>query len=129
MPIAHSLRRLAASSIAILQTRAELVAVEVEEEAVRYFSYLLLSLIAVVCIGMAFVLSVALIVAYYWDTHRLASLLGLIAFFVLLAAVLGWRVYSNYRRKPRLLDMTLSELSHDIDTFKHSSATHGIPTR
>ena len=120
MPIAHSLRRLASSSIAILRTRAELVAIEVEEEAVRYFSYLLLSLIAVVCIGVAFLLTVALVVAFYWDTHRLASMLALIGFFVLLAAGLGWRVYSSYRRKPRLLDSTLSELSHDIDTFKHS---------
>ena len=119
MPIAHSLRRLAVSSIAILQTRAELVAIEVEEEAVRYFSYLLLSLIAVVCIGIAFLLSIALIVAYYWDTHRLASMLALIVLFLLLAGALGWRVYSSYRRKPRLLETTLSELSRDIDTFKH----------
>ena len=119
MPIAHSLRRLAASSIAILQTRAELVAVEVEEEAVRYFSYLLLSLIAVICIGMAFILLVTLIVAYYWDTHRLASLLALIGFFSVLAAGLGWRVYGNYRRKPRLLDMSLRELSSDLDTIRH----------
>lgn len=120
MSIAHALSRLTASSIAILQTRAELVAVEVEEEAVRYFSYLLLSLIAVFSIGMAFLLAVTLIVAIYWDTHRIESLLALILFFLLLAGGLGWKVYGNYRRKPRLLDHTLSELRHDIETFKHS---------
>lgn len=125
MPIAHSLSRLAASSLAILQTRAELVAVEVEEEAVRYFSYLLLSLVAVVCIGVVFLLSVALIVAYYWDTHRLPSMLALIGFFLLLAAALSWRVYSNFRHKPRLLDTTLNELNRDIETFKHSWGSNG----
>ncbi|MBC7415896.1 MAG: phage holin family protein [Herminiimonas sp.] len=125
MPIAHSLRRLAASSIAILHTRTELVAVEVEEEAARYFSYLLLSLVAVFSIGIAFLLSVTLIVAIYWDTHRIESLFALILFFLLLAATLGWRVYSNYRRKPRLLDMTLSELSQDLDTFRQAGAHHG----
>lgn len=120
MTIARSLRRLAASSIAILQTRAELVAVEIEEEAVRYFSYLLLSLVAVFCLGMVFLLGVTLIVALYWDTHRLGSLLGLILFFLVAASLLGWRVTRDYKRKPRLLDNSLSELSHDVDTLRHS---------
>lgn len=117
MAIAHTLSRLATSIVAILQTRAELVAVEVEAEAVRYFSYLLLSLIAVFCIGMAFLLAVTLIVAIYWDTHRVTSLLALILFFVLMAAVLALKVFASYRRKPRLLDNTLAELTHDVQSL------------
>ena len=113
MPIARTLRRMASSTISILQTRAELALVEAEEEAVRYFGYLLLSLVAVFCIGVVFLLSVTLIVAFYWDTHRLASLLALILFFLLLSAALGWKVRSSYRMKPRLLDHTLSELRQD----------------
>ena len=120
MPIAHTLSRLASSVISILQTRAELAVVEMEEEAIRYFSYLLLSLVAVFCIGMAFLLGVTLIVAIYWDTHRVASLLALILFFLLAAAGLAWKVFSSYRHKPRLLDNTLAELSQDVEILSNT---------
>ena len=123
MQIAHALRRMASSSIAILQTRAELAVVEVEEEAIRYFSYLLLSLVAVFCIGVAFLLGVTLIVAIYWDTHRVVSLLALILFFLLLSAVLGLKVRSSYRNKPRLLDTTLAELRQDAALLNRAVRT------
>lgn len=124
MPIAHVLRRLATSSVDIVRTRAELAVVEVEEEALRYFSYLLLSLVAVFCIGMAFLLGVTLIVAIYWDTHRVESLLALILFFLLLSAALGWKVFSSYRRKPRLLGSSLAELNRDAAMLGSSLRHH-----
>jgi uncharacterized membrane protein YqjE len=123
MPIAHALRQLTSTALGILQTRAELALVEAEEEALRYFTYLLLSLVAVLCLGMVFLLSVTLVVAIYWDTYRITSLLALIGFFLLLAAGLGWKVFASYRRKPRLLDNTLTELRQDAtilgDAVRH----------
>ncbi len=123
MPIAQALRRMASSSLSILQTRAELAVVEVEEEAVRYFTYLLLSLVALVCIGVAFLLAVTLVVAIFWDSYRVESILALILLFLLISGGLGWKVWSSYRRKPRLLNNTLAELRQDAavlsSTIRH----------
>ncbi len=120
MPLAPALRRLALSCFGLLQTRAKLALVEAEEEALRYFTYLLLSLMAAFCVFMAFLLAVALIVAVFRDTHRIASLLGLILFFLLACAGLGWSVRTRYRRKPRLLEHTLAELQRDAQALTGS---------
>ncbi len=124
MPLAHALRQFTSTSIGILQTRAELALVEAEEEALRYFTYLLLSLVAVLCLGIVFLLSVTLVVAIYWDTYRIASILALIGLFLLLAAGLGWRVVASYRRKPRLLDNTLTELRQDASILGNAVHHH-----
>ena len=49
MVTAESAARLAASLLAILHTRVELAATEIEEESLRYFSCLILSLAALFC--------------------------------------------------------------------------------
>lgn len=120
MAIAESVSRLVATFIAILQTRAELVAVEVEEEALRYFSFLLYSLTAMFCVGVAIMLAILLIVALYWDTHRIEVLVTLIMLFAAAGVLIGWKIRNGLRRKPHLLKHTLTELSRDIDTLKVS---------
>lgn len=113
MVLAESVARLAASLLAILQTRVELVATEVEEESLRYFSYLMLSLAAMFCIGIAVVLGVLLAIVIYWDTHRIGILLTLIALFALAGIALAMKLRNRYRLKPRLLAHTMNELSTD----------------
>lgn len=121
MAIAESVTQLVATFVAILQTRAELVAVEVEEEALRYFSFLLFSLTAMFCIGVAILLAILLVVALYWDTHRIGVITTLIALFAVAGAIISWRLRYRLRHKPQLLVHTLTELSRDIDTLKVSS--------
>lgn len=120
MAIAESVTRLAATFVATLQTRAELAAIEVEEEALRYFSFLLYSLTAMFCVGVAILLAILLIVAVYWDTHRIGVITTLIALFAGAGALAGWRLRYRLRHKPRLLMHTLTALSRDIDTLKVS---------
>lgn len=118
MVLAESVARLAISLLAIAQTRVELVATEVEEESLRYFSYLLLSLAALFCIGMAVVLGVLLAVVLFWDTHRVGILLTLIALFGIAGVTMGLRLRSRYRVKPKLLAHTVTELSRDTDMLR-----------
>ncbi|HEX2529905.1 MAG TPA: phage holin family protein [Burkholderiaceae bacterium] len=120
MGVADSLARLAATFIAIVRTRAELAAVEIEEEALRYFSYLLLALAAMFFFGLAILLVILLVVAVYWDTHRIGVLSSLIALFAVAGIWLGLKVRNSYRYKPGLLGQTLVELSKDIETLKPS---------
>ena len=118
MAIIESASRLIANFVATIQTRAALVAVEVEEEALRYFTYLVMALGAMFCVFIAVLLAILLIVAVYWDTHRIEVLLTLIVAFGGAAALLAWTMIGRYRRKPHLLSHTISELSKDIDMLK-----------
>jgi uncharacterized membrane protein YqjE len=121
MVLAESAARLAASLLAILQTRVELVAAEVEEESLRYFSYLLLSLAALFCLGVALVLGAVLLVVLFWDTHRVGILLVLIALFGLAAALLALRLRRRYQVKPPLLAHTMMELARDREALQPRS--------
>jgi uncharacterized membrane protein YqjE len=118
MVIAESVTRLAATLIAILQNRVQLVATEIEEESLRYFSYLLFSLAAMFCLGLAIVLGVLLVVVLYWDTHRIGVLLSLTLLFGCASAALGWWVRNQYRLRPVLLAHTMTELSRDQELLR-----------
>lgn len=115
MAIAASVSRLAGTLLGLLQTRLELATVELEEETLRFFFYLVFALVAMFCLGMALLLGALLVVVLFWDTHRIAALVLLIAAFGLGGILITLGIRSNYRAKPRMLAHTLSELGKDIE--------------
>jgi uncharacterized membrane protein YqjE len=122
MAIADSLARLAGTLLGALHTRLELISVEVEEEMARYSSYLLWTIVALFCAGIAILLAILLIVVLFWDSHREAVLLSLIGVFAGIALFLGWWLRQAVRNKPRLLAYSLEELKRDISTLHGASA-------
>ena len=126
MAIVESVSRLAGTFISILQTRLELIAIEVEEESLRFFSYFFFALAAMFCIGMALLLGVLLIVVIYWDTHRVPVLVSLMAFFAFSSVMIMLGVRKHYRMKPRMLSHTLAELSRDIERLKPEQREAGL---
>lgn len=104
--------------LAILHTRAELLAIEVEEEFLRLFSYLILSLVALICFGIAALLVILLIIVIFWDTNRIAVVACLAGFFGIVAAAISLGVRNAFRNKPRFLGATLDEISKDIAMIK-----------
>lgn len=126
MAIVESVSRLAGTFISILQTRLELIAIEVEEESLRFFSYFFFALAAMFCIGMALLLGVLLIVVIYWDTHRVPVLVSLMAFFAFSSAMIMLGIRQHYRMKPRMLSHTLTELSRDIERLKPDQHEAGL---
>lgn len=118
MAIVDSVSRLAGTFIAILQTRLELLGVEVEEESLRFFSYFFLALAAMLCFGMALLLAVLLVIVIYWDTQRLPVLISLMVLFALSGAAIVFAIRRSYRLKPRMLYHTLKELSRDVERLK-----------
>lgn len=111
---------MAASVLAILQTRAELLTVEVEDEARRLISYLLMSLVVLFFAGLAVLLAVLLIVVLFWDSNRVAVIACLTAFFGIAAVVIAFMVRNCWRNKPRFLAATVDELSKDIEMIRPS---------
>jgi uncharacterized membrane protein YqjE len=118
MVIAESVTRLASALLAIVENRVELAAAEVEEESLRYFSCLMLSMAAMFCLGIAVVLAVLLAVVLYWETHRVAILLTLIILFGIASAALWLRLRRQYRAKPPLLAHSIGELSRDAEMLQ-----------
>ncbi len=118
MMIAESASRLAATLLAVLQNRVELASTELEEESLRYFSCLMLSLAAMFCIGIAVVLGVLLAVILYWETHRVAVLAILMVLFGATGTAFALRVRRQYQSKPRLLGHTMAELARDAELLQ-----------
>ncbi|MDP3841879.1 MAG: phage holin family protein [Oxalobacteraceae bacterium] len=125
MAIVASASRLAGTLIGLLQTRLELATVELEEETLRIFSYLLFALVAMCCVGMTILLSTLLIVVIFWDTHRIGVLVALIATFGLGGGLIMLAIRNNYRSKPKMLSHTLSELSKDVERLNSAQSGDG----
>jgi len=114
----YSVRHLASSLLAAAQTRLEIFVTEIEEERVRLEQMLLVALVALFCIGMGIVLSVAFIVVYFWDTHRLAAVGILAAGFLAAGALLGFSLRNQAKLRPKLLAATRGELAKDQATLQ-----------
>jgi uncharacterized membrane protein YqjE len=109
----NSVRTMACTLIAIVQTRAELLSTELEEERIRLTSMLAWGFVMLFCAGLGIVFVTLLFVLALWDEHRLLAV-GIPAAAFLLAAFAAWRVVlGKARAKPRLFSASLAELSKD----------------
>jgi len=109
----ESLRNLAGTFLALVQTRIEIFASELDEERTRLARIVMLAVIAAFCLGLALVLFVLLIVVVFWDSNRLLAIGVIAGLFALgaLAALLALR--SAVRQQPKFLAATLAELRKD----------------
>ena len=116
-----SLARLGRTALALLRTRLEILATEIEEERIR-FSQLALAVATIAfCIQMAVLLFVVLMVVLLWESHRLLTV-GVFSAGFLIAGV-GLTLWLRHRLKtrPRMFASTLGELGKDEDRLKQVS--------
>jgi uncharacterized membrane protein YqjE len=118
MAFTETVGRLAATFLAMVQTRLELASVEMEEQSQRYLGYLLLSLVALFLFGIAIVLVALFVIILFWDTHRIEAVLGMAALFALAAVGVGMKVRAGFAAQPALLSATMAELQKDLDFLK-----------
>ena len=105
----QSLSNFASTLVAIAHTRLQLLTTELQEEVRQVGAILLWAFIAVFAALIAFV---------FWDTHRGAVSLAMIAGFLGIAAAAALTLRSKLRSKPPLLDDTLAELAKDRDQLR-----------
>ena len=109
----ESLTTLAATLVAIVQTRLELLSADLEENLEHLMSLLVLTLVALFCLGVGVVLATILLVVAFWDTQRL-MVLGLLAGLFLTGGIAAWLfVMHKIKTKPRAFAASLSELFKD----------------
>jgi uncharacterized membrane protein YqjE len=108
-----SLGRLAEASLALFRTRAELAALEFAEQREHAKQRVLLLAIAGGGFAMAWIAACALIVAYFWDSHRLMALLVIAAAHLAIGIAALWRLDVRQRTDPPPFSATLAELERD----------------
>ena len=127
MSIKDNFSRIVSTLVGMVQTRMELVSVELEEELIRFSSYFIYALIVLFCAGVAVSLTIILIIAMYWDEHRIAVLLCLIGFFSIVGiAVAAW-LRKQFLNKPRLLEQSIAELRKDAELIRFQEPTQEQP--
>jgi uncharacterized membrane protein YqjE len=109
----NSIRTMVGTLLAIVQTRAELLSTELEEERIRLTSMLAWSFVMLFCAGLGVIFVTLLFVVVLWDDHRLLAV-GIPAAAFLLAAFVAARVVAaKAQAKPKLFSASLAELSKD----------------
>ncbi len=113
--IVQSLRNLAATLVAVFHTRLELLVTEIEEERVRLLDLLLWVAAALFFLGVAVLLLVLLLIAVFWDTHRIAVISALAAVFLAAGIGIAAGARSRMHGRSRLFSASLDELARDKD--------------
>lgn len=111
--LVDSLTATAATMVAIVHTRLDLLSTDLEEEREHFVSLTLFALGAFFCLGVGVVLMASLLVFAVWDSHRLLALGGLAAAFLTAGAFAILVALKKVKAKPRLFSASLAELRKD----------------
>ncbi|MGY6162494.1 phage holin family protein [Paraburkholderia strydomiana] len=115
----HSpLRRIISSVSAILQTRLELVGIELAEEKDRLLGVLFLGLAAMMLTTMALIALTALVAIAFWDTYRWQALAGITLVYAIAGLICALKAHSGLRNAPMVFESTIAEFEKDRDVFR-----------
>jgi uncharacterized membrane protein YqjE len=111
-------RRIIGSVFAILQTRLELIGIELAEEKDRLLAVLFLGLAAMMLATMALIALTALIAITFWDTYRWQSLAAITAVYALAALFCALKARHGLHNAPIIFEATLNEFEKDREMFR-----------
>lgn len=109
----ESLKRMAGTLLVILQTRLELLSIEVEAERLNIKLMLLYGSITLLFFGLATILLTTFVVVVFWDSYRFQVLAGFIGLYFVVGA-LAWNALLRVtNRKSKLFSGSLAALADD----------------
>jgi len=111
----ESIKGLAASGVGMVQTRLELLSVEVAEEKERFLSVIWFGLAALFFIGLSIISAAVLLAVALWENHRLLVLGMLALLFLCLGLAATYVAWKRTQEKTRPFAASLDELSKDLD--------------
>jgi uncharacterized membrane protein YqjE len=116
--LVSELRRACATLIELAKTRLDLCATETEQHIWHLLSLTWLVLAALLCAALTCMFAGFLVIAVFWDTHRLRAISIVAIFFFILS--LGLLVVIRRKRSshPRWLSATSAELEDDTATLR-----------
>ncbi|KAG0162355.1 hypothetical protein DFQ28_004415 [Apophysomyces sp. BC1034] len=117
-PIHGPLRRLIGSVFSLLQTRLELIGIELAEEKERLLGVLFAGLATMMFATMALITVTVLIAAAFWETYRWQALAVLTVLYVVAALACMLKARAGVRRAPLIFEETLAEFDKDRTIFR-----------
>ncbi len=108
-----SLQRFVATVLDVLQTRAEIVATELEEERERLRELIVFGSFALFFLGFGFLLLTLFIVVLFWDSYRVYALGGFALLYLGLGIFSAVTLRQRLKTRPRLFATTLAEFAKD----------------
>jgi uncharacterized membrane protein YqjE len=109
-----SLRALGATLLVLVGARAELIAIELQEETERARQKFVLVALAALFLAMGLLLAAFLVVVLFWETHRVLAAGGVTLLYL---GIGGWalvRLQEMRRNSPPPFAATLSEFANDL---------------
>lgn len=107
------LRGVAATAVAVLRTRLELLSNELEEEQLRFAHLLLYAVLALFFLGLGVVALTLFVMLLFWETHRLV-VVGLFAVLYIAAGIVAVLLLrAKTAARSRLFAASLAELQKD----------------
>lgn len=116
--IIESAQSILASLLELGRTRFELFGAELREELGRLTTTMLGGLAVLMLVGLGLAFGAAAIIMGAGEANRLAATIWVAAFFLALAAIVGWQVRRAAAARPRAFDATISELRNDLKAIK-----------
>jgi uncharacterized membrane protein YqjE len=110
-----SLKQLVATLVAVVQTRLELLASEVQAEKLRLTQLLLLCISALFFLACAVLLLTVLVVVALWDTHRLLAIGGFAALYLGMGVGFALAARARAAAGTQLFVASLAEFEKDRD--------------
>ena len=117
-----ALAQLAASALAMLRTRLELAAVELAEARARIKDMVVLAAVGIVLALFALLFASLFVIAWFWDTHRLAAVGGVSLFYIVVTVGIFARLRQISRNAPPPFAATLEELENDAAALRRRSS-------
>jgi uncharacterized membrane protein YqjE len=116
-----AMAQLGASAVAMLRTRIELACVEFVEAREHIRDMALLAAIGIVLGLFALLFASLFVIAYFWDSYRLAAVGGVTLFYVAITVVVFARLRKISRDAPSPFAATLEELENDAAALRRRS--------
>jgi uncharacterized membrane protein YqjE len=113
-----SLRRLGATVVALLHTRAELIAREFERERVRVTRLLILGVAALFFFALGTITLTIFIIVLFWDSQRLVAIGVLTLLYFGIATAVAIFAKREAARSSKPFASTVAQLKHDRDLLR-----------
>jgi uncharacterized membrane protein YqjE len=126
-PLSASISSLLAALLGSVRTRAELASVEYAEERARVGQQLAFLIAGLGCLLFAVLFVAVGVIAWYWDTYRMAAIVGVIVVFAGAGAACLWWRASVARAAPTPFAASIAELEKDRAALARATARHTAP--
>jgi uncharacterized membrane protein YqjE len=116
--IMESIRRLGSSLAGLLQTRAELFAVELQEEKLRAIRLLVWTAVAITLVVAGLLVAIGGLALFFWKMAGYWGLAGLATSVLGLAAIILWIIHRCITRGPAPFAGTVAEFRKDAECLR-----------